>query len=692
MPEVKFGKKDEPSVTFQRSEDLLAVRTRSNRSLMAGPVKPAAAAELNDAKLVLAFPEVGVEVYQMAPVGRHSLAERKTALRMNPDIRFAGGVLVDEQSGEPVVYTENLFIKFVDQADPEDCREVIREAGLTIKEEVDYATNAFFVAAPEGTGTRVFEIALALLDRDDVEYCHPEVVRKREFRQIFPQQWHLRPSTINGTAINASANVEAAHRIALGTGVTIAIIDDGFDIDHPEFGSSGKLVASRDATLGSDDPRPKDPNPFRPENHGTACAGVACADGRLGASGVAPLARLMPIRLASGLGSQAEANAFRWAADQGADVISCSWGPSDGDWFNPNDPIHNQIVPLPASTRLAIDYAVSHGRGGKGCVVLFAAGNGNESVDNDGYASYDKVVAVAACNDQGKRSVYSDHGRAVWCAFPSNDAGFQPFGHPEPLTAGIWTTDRSGSRGYNSGSTQDGDLAGHFTNSFGGTSSACPGAAGVAALVLSVNPDLRWDEVRDVLRRATDRIDPQGGQYDANGRSRFYGHGRLNAETAVRLARPVPRDSVSVIRTFNQPLPDLQTVSVSLEIGEPQAVAGLSVHVEILHTHIGDLVVTLIPPSSRPRVVLHDQAGGATRNLKRTFDALSTPALAGFNGASAQGTWTLQVEDRGIRDVGVLVKFGLDLSLSPAALPPVVRRADYTATTLKSPARVKRVS
>lgn len=693
MLEVKFGKKDEPSTILERSEDLIAVRTRSARSLMAGPVKPAAAAELSDAKLVLAFPEAGVEVYQVPVATSRSVVERKEALRRSPDVRFAGGALVDGKSGEPVVYTENLFIKFVDQADPEECREVIREAGLTIKQEVTYATNAFIVAAPEGTGTKVFDIALALLDRDDVEYCHPEIVRKRQLRQIFTQQWHLKPTTVNGRAINASANVEAAHQVTQGAGVTIAIIDDGVDIDHPEFGSSGKIVAPRDIAFGVDDPRPKDPPLQDPEDHGTACAGVACADGRFGASGVAPRARLMPIRLASGLGSLVyEAEAFRWAVDNGADVISCSWGPADGAWFDPNDPFHNQVADLPASTRMAIDYAVTHGRGGKGCVVLFAAGNGNESVDNDGYASYEKVIAVAACNDQGRRSVYSDFGNAVWCSFPSNDYEFQAFGHPAPLTPGIWTTDRGGSRGYNSGSLQGGDLAGDYANDFGGTSSACPGAAGVAALVLSVNPDLRWDEVRDILRRASDRIDPQGGQYDGNGRSRFYGHGRLNAETAVRLARPVPRNSVSVVRNFNQPLPDLQTVSVSVEVGETQAIQSLAVQVEILHTYIGDLVVTLVPPSGRPRIVLHNRAGGATRDLKRTYDALSTPGLAGFNGTSAQGTWTLEVEDRDIRDTGVIVKFGLELTLAAPAQPPAVRNADYaTATSLRN-ARQKRAS
>jgi subtilisin family serine protease len=332
------------------------------------------------------------------------------------------------------------------------------------------------------------------------------------------------------------------------------VIDDGIDIDHPEFGSQGKIVAPRDATLRIDDPRPKDPDPLHPDDHGTACAGVACADGSVGASGVAPAAKLMPIRMSSGLGSQQEANAFRWAADNGADVISCSWGPADGDWRDPNHPLHRRAVRLPASTQLAIDYAANQGRNGKGCVILFAAGNGNESVDNDGYASYERVIAVAACNDQGKRSVYSDFGQAVWCAFPSDDQGFARFNHPAPLTTGIWTTDRVGPAGYNPGTLERGDEAGDFTNRFGGTSSACPGAAGVAALVLSVNPELTRVEVREILRRACDQIDPAGGGYDAQGHSTLYGYGRLNAETAVALASaPAVKAAISV----DEALPDL---------------------------------------------------------------------------------------------------------------------------------------
>lgn len=668
MPTVYFGGKDEPGFDLEQSTDMIAVRTRSRRSITRtlGSVPSPFAAELDDGALVAAYPEAGVEVYRLPTGGTKSLTERKTALRASPDVRFAGGVLADPVTGEPVLYTENLFIKFVDTADPEDCTTVLREAGLAVKYPVEYAVNAWFVEAPEGTGQKVFDIAAALLKRDDVEYCHPELVRPRSRKGIFPQQWHLKKTTVGAVTVDAHANVEAAHAITQGAGVTICIIDDGVDIDHAEFAVAGKVVAPRDATLQTADPRPKDPfgtGPDNGENHGTACAGVACAEGRNGASGVAPKARLIPVRLASALGSQREADAFRWAADHGADVISCSWGPEDGRWFDPNDPKHRQRVPLPASTRLAIDYAVTNGRGGKGCVIFFAAGNGNEPVENDGYASYEKVIAVAACNDRGKRSVYSDVGAAIWCAFPSNDVAFAPEARPAPLTPGIWTTDRAGQAGYNVGTAAEGDAGGNFTNSFGGTSSAAPGAAGVAALVLSVNPNLKWNEVKDLLRRSCDKIDPQGGAYDASGHSARYGYGRLNARSAVELAKPAPQSGITIRRRFDAPIPDLQTVSFALDVPDATPVTALSVAVDIKHTYIGDLIITLRPPAAAGvnPIVLHNRAGGATKDLKKTYDAATTPALGALAGKSCKGTWTLGIQDAAARDSGTLVSFSLGL-------------------------------
>jgi subtilisin family serine protease len=660
---VQYGGKQGHIHKLQESDQLLAVRTRSRNPVF--ETMPGEGAALSDDALAIldhfemeeAYFNAGVAVLRArsARQAKSLRDQARAVLKKEADVRFAGRVLVDARSKAPVLYTENIFVKFDDEARASACRQLIRQYGLAVKSCVDYLRNGYFLGAPEGIGLEVFDLAQRLLQEEMVEFCHPELIRRRRDRVAFAGQWHLRKTTIGGRAIDQSANVEAAWALSEGEGVTIAIIDDGVDIDHEEFRSAGKIVAPRDVTRRTNDPRPGN---F--DNHGTACAGVACANGAFGASGVAPKARLMPIRLASGLGSQHEADAFVWAAQNGADVISCSWGPADGRWWDPNDPLHNQVVPLPDSTRLAIDYAVRTGRNGKGCVILFAAGNGNESVDNDGYASYEKVIAVAACNDTGTRAAYSDFGRAVWCAFPSSN------GRPS-LTPGIWTTDRTGASGYNPGQTSRGDAAGNYTNGFGGTSSACPGVAGVAALILARNPDLRWDEVREIIKNACDKIDPANGNYDANGRSPWYGFGRVNARRAVELAAPPqPQPMVIVSARQDVPIPDLKSARLSVTVAESRPLKALRVTVDIEHTYRGDLVVTLKPPPSSGigDMVLHNRQGGSADHIKQTYDLANTPALAAVAGKSPQGQWTLLVEDKARYDTGKIRELKLEMSFA----------------------------
>ncbi|MBD2520279.1 S8 family serine peptidase [Nostoc sp. FACHB-973] len=661
MVQVRYGGENGQRYELAISDEHIVVRTENRNPLLGqrpfevAPVSVAARSILNQFELTTRFRQAGVEILRAkVPAQGVALRDRARAiLNEESKIEFAGRVLVDPRSQEPVIYTENLFVKFDNRQDSRACEEILGRYNLTIKRQLEYARNAYFVSAPTHTGLAIFDIAERLLNEQSVELCHPELVRELRRRQIFPQQWHLKETTINGKVINAHANVEAAWKLSDGTGTTIAIIDDGVDLDHEEFRSSGKIVAPRDVTRKTNNPRPGND-----DNHGTACAGVACANGNFGASGVAPGAKLMPIRLASALGSQNEADAFVWAAQNGADVISCSWGPADGVWYEPNDPLHNQKVPLPDSTRLAIEYAINKGRNGKGCVIFFAAGNGNESVDNDGYASYQNVIAVAACNDFGTKSAFSDFGKAVWCAFPSNNG-------ESSQTPGIWTTDRTGLVGYNSGNRNLGDTAGNYTNEFGGTSSSCPGAAGVAALIIASNPNLRWDEVRDIIKRSCDRIDQAGGKYDANGRSPYYGYGRINALKAVELAKPNQPSPVGVFQAVQDvPIGDLQTSKLSVAIANTNVVKSIKVTVDIEHTYIADLIVTLNPPASTgvSPIILHDRLGGSTDNIKTTYDEVNTPKLAAFKGKSPQGTWTLEVADKANLDTGKIRSFTIEIA------------------------------
>ncbi len=662
MYSFRYGGKNGKRHSLTTSNEHVVVRTNS-RSVLADarPFEVSALSSkardvLDHFELAARFREAGVEILRTkVSRGSKSLRDKaRSILKTEPEIEFAGRVLITQQAGKPVLYTENFFVKFDGEQSATACRKILKSYKLEIKRELEYARNAYFVAAPEDTGLVIFDIAEQLLQEPSVELCHPELIRESRQRSAFPQQWHLKKATINGNTVDAHAVVEAAWVLSEGQGATIAIIDDGVDMDHQEFQSAGKIIAPRDVTRKTNDPRPGNG-----DNHGTACAGVACGNGTFGASGVAPKARLLPIRLASVLGSQAEADAFVWAAQNGADVISCSWGPPDGVWFDASDPVHNQSVPLPDSTRLAMDFATTQGRNGKGCVILFAAGNGNESVDNDGYASYGKVTAVAACNDKGKKSAYSDFGGAVWCAFPSNH------GNPS-LTPGIWTTDRSGPVGYNSGNPLKGDAAGHYTNSFGGTSSACPGAAGVAALIIARNPSLRWDQVRDIIKQSCDKIDTAGGNYNANGRSPLYGFGRVNAKKAVELALPPQPDPIAIRKIIQDvAIKDLQTSKLDLAVADTKPLQSIKVSVDIEHTYIGDLIVRIKPPAATGvnAITLHNREDGAVDNIKKTYDDVNSPGLVALKGKSPQGTWTLIVEDKEKQDTGRIRSFTLEMKL-----------------------------
>ncbi|MBI4325065.1 MAG: VCBS repeat-containing protein [Chloroflexi bacterium] len=138
-------------------------------------------------------------------------------------------------------------------------------------------------------------------------------------------------------------------------------------------------------------------------------------------------------------------------------------------------------------------------------------------------ASHPDVIAVGACTDFGFRADYSQYtgtgGKRIDIVAPSGGG-----------TRGIFTTDRIGTDGYNNALSPAGD----FYDSFSGTSAASPLVAGIGALVLSANNELRGAEVRQILHETADQIDLVS--YDAQGWNPEYGYGRVNAYAAVREA------------------------------------------------------------------------------------------------------------------------------------------------------------
>jgi subtilisin family serine protease len=147
------------------------------------------------------------------------------------------------------------------------------------------------------------------------------------------------------------------------------------------------------------------------------------------------------------------------------------------------------------------------------------------------------VIGVAASTSLNKHSTYSNWGAEISVCAPSNN--FHPL-DPQQFVPGrgIWTTDNEA---YGEGFTAHS----RYTGQFGGTSSATPLVAGVAALVLAANPNLPAAEVKDILQSTADKIvdtDPDiilgvnRGQYK-NGRCDWFGYGKINAAKAVAEAK-----------------------------------------------------------------------------------------------------------------------------------------------------------
>jgi len=360
---------------------------------------------------------------------------------------------------------------------------------------------------------------------DDVEYAAPNFISEHRKGaatndRLLPFQWHLNNSGKRGAVVSEDVDAFLAWDVTPGGSpdVVIAIVDDGVDIDHPDLQENiwtnpNPHAPDRHGRNFYDDDYDPRPRYFHPpydqlegnDSHGTPCAGVAAAVGnnRRGVAGIAYQCKILPVKIfgADALASNDRvADAIRYAGRH-AQVISLSWS---SPW-NPD-------------LESAIDDAAQTGRGGKGCLVFCATGNENRS-SIAFPARHSLAFGVGASNDQGKRSQYSNYGEGTAFVAPSSDSG----------RPGITTTDVSRlNRGFN--------LKGAYTYDFGGTSSATPLAAGIAALVLSVNPSLTQSEVRNILRATAEKIDPKGGAY-RDGYSLQYGHGRLNAYEAVRRAQ-----------------------------------------------------------------------------------------------------------------------------------------------------------
>ncbi|WDE07894.1 S8 family serine peptidase [Thalassomonas viridans] len=637
---VKRGNQD---ISLKKIDDQFAVR-----------LKQGAATSEQELNAVLRQPNIHschISAVEPARMDVFSLSDSKDLDRTMDSLRHARESEVishvyslDDDQSTPVVPTGKLTVQFKAGVTSQTQEKILGDYGLELVQELDYLPRSYSVSLTQASTMNPLKICVALEALDEIEAAEADLafevaLKHRPADSLYSQQWHLNNNGGPSLRRGADVKAEAAWEFTRGSrDISICVMDDGFDLNHPDLSGAGKIVSPKD--FGDNDFSPRPVN--RDDNHGTACAGVAVAEENgSGVVGLAPLCALMPVRTSGWLSDDSIEALFQHAIDHHADVISCSW--SAASWN----------FPLSIRMKGIIHKAATEGRRNKkGCVILFAAGNENRPLDgieggrisHQGFALHPDVMAVAASNSLDRKSGYSNFGPALSVCAPSS-------GSPGK---GIVTTDRLGQKGYR---------AGDFTTSFGGTSSSTPLAAGLAGLILAYNGELTAAEVKDIIQKTADKIDDRPGEYDADGHSRKYGFGRINAERALALL--AAKDEQSLPRTLfmehrvSKPIPDQGSIDEEITFPVAANIAGFEVSVDISHTYRGDLTLILKSPSGT-EIVLHQDTGGNAQDLVKSYRMSDEPdLLGGLAGSAAQGQWQLTVRDELARDVGVLNKWGI---------------------------------
>jgi subtilisin family serine protease len=428
---------------------------------------------------------------KLAEVARYADIARTRSVFLDPD-------------GLELALTDQVIVSFDGAMSAADRQRLVRDTGATIVAERGDHT-VLHVVDPDPDAP--LHTANRLTAADGVEYAEPDAVQKAAFQgtgtaQVtdagFAAQWHLSNDGRAGGVAGADIRAVGAWQATQGDpAVRIVVHDSGVDVDHPD------LVANIAPGWDFDNDDPDASNDE--EAHGTACAGViAAALNGVGVVGIAPRCRIVPLRAAGAHSWTEWAQTFHWARERG-DVISCSWT------LSPNETL----------TR-AIRTAAREGRGGKGIPCFFASGNDGNGKPAGFPASLPEVIGVGACSNSDRLATYSQIGPGVDFLAPSSGG--------RAGTLRIQTTDVAGEGGY----SPDDYCHADDPSGFGGTSSATPLAAGVGALLLSLDPDLSAEDVRQVMRATARKVDIEAAAYDSGGFSPTHGFGCVDAAAAVQ--------------------------------------------------------------------------------------------------------------------------------------------------------------
>lgn len=404
------------------------------------------------------------------------------------------------------------------------------------------------------------EVCMDLAKQGWVEYAAPDYLLNPVVTSdpLYNRQWNIRNTGISlqgGGTPDADMDVDSAWTITTGDpNIKVGVIDSGVDTLHADLAAN--MLPGHDAIGDSTDGYPVAQYPM--DGHGTCCAGIIAAvkDNGIGCSGVAPTCKIIPVRAFYYVQvtitgdplpfstSAAFADAIGWACSEGhADILSNSWGLPD-EFISY---LQGGVQPV----NDAIQTAYTNGRNGKGLAMFFSSGNEYGSAGPIWPGALPQTIAVNATNMCDSAKTPGDCSGENWGGDYGSDLDF---GAPGTK---ITSTDMRGTKGFSSGD---------YTFTFNGTSAACPNAAAVGALVLSVRPDLSAEDVRNLIARTCDKVAYSYDSLYFNGTwCPKLGYGRVNAYRALQQAGTYSgiseTKSAAALSVYPNPANDLLTIN-----------------------------------------------------------------------------------------------------------------------------------
>ena len=399
------------------------------------------------------------------------------------------------KNNEEILVSPYIYVRLKKEQDIDILLSQAKKYGLKIEKNDPFMPLWYTLAVTENCDKNALEYANILWESRQFEASTPGFYY--EFKPttipndpLFNQQWGLK---------NFPEFTNAGHRAweySTGKGVTIGIFDTGVnfncnsDLRYKWAGKYHYLNPSYDSygPSGWTDE----------EGHGTMVAGIAAAswNDNSGIAGVAPDAGIIPITWCPNMSNTSSeiADAFVWAAQNGVDIISCSWCLFD---------IPSELI------NEGIRTALNTGRNGKGCIIVFSSGNDGESpaINHITYPANvdERILVVGSVDSLGRRAHNSIYGQELDLVAPG---------------VSVLTISPDGT--YKRAK---------------GTSCACPYVSGVAALILAINGELTVYEVHDIIcSSASKHLRDHSVHFTNNTYGLWneqYGYGYVNAYQAV---------------------------------------------------------------------------------------------------------------------------------------------------------------